>query len=372
MAQTSAWLQAQPYQAVDDRYAMISALWDEMNYINITDSTHVSAGVVRSTPSTSMKVLQHAAGAAMSVDVQPGQILVSVLGDQRGSYIGVLDAVKTIAITAADPTLGRVDSIWAIITDETFGEATSQFQVTYIQGTPAVSPVAPTQPTAYAVLLANITVGAAVTSILTANILDTRHQITPKMCTGLFSTDVPLNVVNGSHWYNINNGHLNVQHSTHVTPLVTQTGNAWNTYTPTLTASSSNPTLGTGNAVAGEWRYVDNGDWVMAQGKIVFGTSGVAVGSGTYRVSLPVTAGTINASGSSLDCAGQARLLDSSSGNTIIGEFHVADGLAYGTIEFTNLTAGAASSATNALPWTWAASDEIYWSVIYAVNQVTS
>ena len=372
MAQSSAWLENVVYQAVDDRYAVISTLWDEMNWVHITDSTHASAGVVRHANDQSLWVSQHAAGANMSVDVNPGQCVVCVLGDQRGSYMGILDSVKNLVVTASDPLLGRIDSIYAVITDETFGEATSKFEVVYVQGTPAVSPVVPTAPSSYAILLGNITVGAAVTQINAANLSDQRHQISPKMCTGIFLNSAPTNTVNGSHFYNLVNNSLNWVFNSHVTPLATASGNTWNTYTPTLTASTSNPTLGTGSSVAGEWRYLDNGDWVMAQGKIIFGTSGVAVGSGTYRVSLPVTPGQINPGAvNKMDCAGTIMLVDASTGNHLVGELHVADNNPSTIMEITNLTASTASFVTNAFPWVWAASDEMYWSVIYPVNDVS-
>lgn len=57
------------------------------------------------------------------------------------------------------------------------------------------------------------------------------------------------------------------------------------TYTPTLTASSSNPTLGSGSSATGY--YVQNGELVSVQISILFGSSGAAAGSGTYRLSLP-------------------------------------------------------------------------------------
>lgn len=371
MAQSSAWLEGVTYQAVDDRYAVISTLWDEMNWVHITDSTHASAGVVRNVPDLSLRVQQHAAGANMSVDINPGQCVVCVLGDQRGSYMGILDALKNIVVTASDPLLGRIDSIYALITDETFGEATSKFEVVYVQGTPAASPVAPTQPSNYAILLGNIAVGATVTQINTANISDTRHQISPKMSTGIFLNNAPLNTVNGSHFYNLTDNTIDWMFNSHITPLATASGNTWNTYTPSITGATG-LALGAGSSVAGEWRFLDNGDWVMVQGKIIFGTSGVAAGTGTYRISLPFPAGQINPGAvNKMDCAGQIMLVDSSTGNHLVGEGHLSDGSTGILMEITNLTVGAASFVTNAFPWVWAASDEIYWSIMYPVNDVS-
>lgn len=59
-------------------------------------------------------------------------------------------------------------------------------------------------------------------------------------------------------------------------------------YTPTLNATTTNPTLGTGNSVTG--RYVQVGDLVFAHAEIIFGSSGTNAGSGQYSISLPVAA----------------------------------------------------------------------------------
>jgi hypothetical protein len=62
----------------------------------------------------------------------------------------------------------------------------------------------------------------------------------------------------------------------------------WASWTPSLTASVTNPTLGTGSVAQG--RYVQNGKVVTAVAYFAFGTSGVSAGSGGYRCSLPVNA----------------------------------------------------------------------------------
>lgn len=66
-------------------------------------------------------------------------------------------------------------------------------------------------------------------------------------------------------------------------------GTSFSTYTPSLTGSSSNPTLGSGATADG--RYYQIGKLVVVHVDIKFGTSSAA-GSGTYSVSLPVSAST--------------------------------------------------------------------------------
>jgi hypothetical protein len=59
-------------------------------------------------------------------------------------------------------------------------------------------------------------------------------------------------------------------------------------YTPALTAASVNPTLGVSSTATG--RYIQVGELVDVHGKIVFGSSGTAAGTGDYYISLPVNA----------------------------------------------------------------------------------
>jgi hypothetical protein len=58
------------------------------------------------------------------------------------------------------------------------------------------------------------------------------------------------------------------------------------TYTPDLTAVTTNPTLGTGWGRTGSYTQV--GRMVTGWGRITFGTSGTNAGSGVYIVQLPV------------------------------------------------------------------------------------
>jgi hypothetical protein len=80
--------------------------------------------------------------------------------------------------------------------------------------------------------------------------------------------------------------------------LTVYSGSAWveiarygstASWTPALTGSAGNPTLGSGSTQSGLYRrsgrIID-----FATAFIAFGSSGTAVGSGDYRFSLPVTA----------------------------------------------------------------------------------
>ena len=125
---------------------------------------------------------------------------------------------------------------------------------------------------------------------------------------------------------------------------------AWTAYTATVTAATTNPTLGTGSTNAGY--YAQIGKVVTARFKIQFGSSGVAAGSGAYFVALPVAAATAQVG----ITAGNGYGYDSSTAslsaftafcdnaNRLAFLFNTTLNGAYGVL-------GAAS------PWTWAASD---------------
>lgn len=131
---------------------------------------------------------------------------------------------------------------------------------------------------------------------------------------------------------------------------------AWTSYVPTLTASTTNPTLGTGGSATGS--YIQWGKTIIGQGRILFGST-MTAGSGTYKIALPVTANP------GVETAVGVAYLFDSSGSTIFFSqmrFLAADS---GT---TARLFGATTSpydATNALPWVWAANDAITFQFNY-------
>lgn len=65
---------------------------------------------------------------------------------------------------------------------------------------------------------------------------------------------------------------------------------AWTDWTPTLLAASSNPTLSDNASHLYEGRYLKLGSLVEFRGQVKAGDSGVAAGSGVYRIAAPVAA----------------------------------------------------------------------------------
>lgn len=143
--------------------------------------------------------------------------------------------------------------------------------------------------------------------------------------------------------------------------LLVHNGTAWvavrgasGTWTPSLTATTTNPTLGTGSSVAGSYVYASSLLW-CAFG-VTFGTSGVAAGSGNYQVTgFPANP----VSGRASFLAGRGRLSDSAGAVVAYLDIIVNDsGVATFRYQATWPT-GTETYVTNSTPWTWNASDRL-------------
>jgi hypothetical protein len=110
----------------------------------------------------------------MSVRISSG--LAGVPGGEsatQGAYWVLNDAEVTVPITAAHGSLPRIDSIIVRVRDSDYSGANDDALFEVVAGTPASSPVAPAL-FGNRVKLADITVGAGVTSITSGNISDAR------------------------------------------------------------------------------------------------------------------------------------------------------------------------------------------------------
>jgi hypothetical protein len=108
-------------------------------------------------------------GSGMNVKVAAGQAMI------RGHYF-LNDAQVTLSIAAANATLARIDSV-VINLDPSTNAAT----LAVVTGTAAASPVAPTltqtDAGVYQLLLAQVAVAAAATSITAGNVTDSRTYL---------------------------------------------------------------------------------------------------------------------------------------------------------------------------------------------------
>lgn len=132
-------------------------------------------------------------------------------------------------------------------------------------------------------------------------------------------------------------------------------------YTPTLTGSTSNPTLGAAPVQSGRWAQA--GKTVHCFGRIMVGGAGFAAGSGNYQVSLPVAANVPIANSR----IGMAAIYDASGAvigqvmcqfaGTSTGFFIMAYPLTWPT--------GTITTVSNNTPFVWQSSDEILWNITY-------
>jgi len=128
-------------------------------------------------------------------------------------------------------------------------------------------------------------------------------------------------------------------------------GAAWESYTPTWTGSTSNPSVGSGFI---EGFYCQIQTLIIVSGYVIPGASWSA-GSGTYRVSLPINAKGTNAP------IGYGTLLDASAG--YVAYFGPALRQSATTAEFR--IGNGAGLWSSSVPITLAQSDQMRFTLIY-------
>ena len=111
---------------------------------------------------------------SMAIQVASGVAAISgTESGTQGVYFVANDNTVTVAVTTAHGSLPRIDIVQARVRDSFYSGATNDAVIDVKAGTPAAGPVAPT-PDANAIVLAQILVGAAVSSITNGNITDKR------------------------------------------------------------------------------------------------------------------------------------------------------------------------------------------------------
>lgn len=135
------------------------------------------------------------------------------------------------------------------------------------------------------------------------------------------------------------------------------TSMVWTNFTPSIVGATTSPTLGTGSETTGA--YIQIGKLVIYRFKIIFGTSGVAAGSGEYRILCPVAAAGTGEYGAAF----QIFLYDSSTAAAwSTGSPHF---ITTTTFSISYGVGGGNTSVSNAAPWVWAASDQIKGGIVY-------
>lgn len=150
----------------------------------------------------------------------------------------------------------------------------------------------------------------------------------------IYETDTNvLAVYNGSSWVTVGD--------TDFTPF-----SSWTSYTPSLTASTTNPNLGSTGSTSGA--YMQIGKMVYGRAKFTFGGTGISAGSGVYYLSLPISSAvagwTIGVAFAQDDSTGARQVLTCWLNNS-------------SRIEFMYDGASGYPGATATAPWVWAAND---------------
>lgn len=151
------WLQNGSHTAENDRLTANQIVWAQTGVRRTND----------------LKVSQSATP-AMSVSIAAGW--AAILGTSTGTqgvYTVYNDAAVTGTITAADPTNPRIDRVCLTVSDSAYSGSVNTVAVNVVAGTPAGSPSAPATP-ANSISLATVAVAAGATTIVNANITDTR------------------------------------------------------------------------------------------------------------------------------------------------------------------------------------------------------
>ena len=172
------WLQNGSHTAENDRLTTTGSLWG-------------TSGIVRSAD------LAVTASSGMNLSVAAGW--AAILGTYQtnmGTYMAYNDAAATATITTADATNPRIDLVCITVNDAAYSGSLNSVAINVVKGTAAGSPTVPSTPT-NSIVLAQIAVGAGVTSITSGNITDVRvrAQIIEPTISSASTTAVPLRIV---------------------------------------------------------------------------------------------------------------------------------------------------------------------------------
>lgn len=157
------WLQNGSHPAENDRLSM--------------QALYATTGIIGA---SSLAVTQNGTP-NMSVNIAAGW--AAILGTYQanmGVYTAYNDATVNAAIATSNPSLPRIDLVCLTVSDSFYTGVTNTVAVNVVTGTAAASPAVPSTPT-NSIALAQIAVGAGVTSILNANITDVRVNVTTNL-----------------------------------------------------------------------------------------------------------------------------------------------------------------------------------------------
>jgi hypothetical protein len=308
---------------------------------------------------------------AMSLTVGPGDAVL--MGTEavttQGAYY-VWNNANEVLAWPASTSLPRIDSLILRVIDTDYGSDPAGSKATWeiVSGTPNASPVqvadsafAPAglyyHPGAW-LRVANFQVPASSTNLAAATLTHFRRYARVGRHTMGLSTAFPSDAQLGDQ-FTVLDGSL-------AGALYLYQNGAWTlsaaqrrSFTPTLTATTTNPTIGTGSTRNG-WYSIGPGPTCTYSFFVRMGTSGFAAGSGSYKISLPITAADANLG--AFPAHGVCLLNDNSAGASSDGTCWIPAG------DLSNLQfITGSNTVNNTTPWGWANSDYITGSITYPI-----
>ncbi|MEU3665741.1 hypothetical protein [Streptomyces virginiae] len=275
-------------------------------------------------------------------------------------YRAQLAATSPGTLSAANASFSRIDLVYLRVWDTAVDSSgLRKADTVYLAGTASASPVQPTPgATEIYIPLATITVpstggggtGAATVSSAVRQITVAPGGILP---VSLAADIAASGLYTGQVRYNTVTGGLEVW-----TGAAWEAQGIWASYTPTWTASTTNPTLGNGTLVS---RWCRVGRMINWMGTLTLGSTSNG-GTGLWRMSVPVTA----ASGASMPTWRGVFSYVKPGDNDYIGQCFLAPG---GTVIDFIVKSGASGASTqnvsNTAPVAAASGSIITWSLTY-------
>lgn len=132
------WMQSGTYDAVDDR--LVTGLLSDRDRGASGNGSAILGGVV---PGFSQLAIA-ASGTSMTVTVATGSVIIPARGTTPpGAYICHNQGTKSLVLAIEASGNPRIDVIYAEVTDQTTGGATSSWAIGVQKGSPSASPVTP-------------------------------------------------------------------------------------------------------------------------------------------------------------------------------------------------------------------------------------
>lgn len=294
---------------------------------------------------------------SMAVLVRSGECVIpGTEGAKQGGYGAGNDADVTLAIAAAHATLARIDIVIFRVRDTFYSGGVDSAVLEVVTGTPAGSPSAPATP-ANSLLLAQVAVGAAVSSIVNANITDTRIWLTSLggivPVASQAQQDALLPLYDGLSIWRTDTDVFSIYNGT---AYVTMGSNAaWTSYSPAWTSSGTAPAIGNGTLTGASFKL---GRLVFYRVRWVAGST-TTFGTGNYFFSLPFTS--ISLGSFDLPCSGSGILVDLS---TQV-RYRVVPTLNTTTVVWLNVGDNNPGVMQATAPATWANGDSLNFSGVY-------